>query len=154
MLNSPSDPAGASLPRLPTSSSAGPSVSSSGTAATAAPPGSATPTDKFVFESKHSTVAQLWKEWHQGIYGRKSIVAMIRQGYKKSEGQRKLYSRRKLVMDEVARLAAMRVEPESDVVKAMDEYMSLHKLSMTKLQELIKKRAQDGEELAFWLVKD
>ncbi|KAJ9107267.1 hypothetical protein QFC21_000714 [Naganishia friedmannii] len=153
MLNSGSDPPACSVPSTSTPSTSDQFKSSSGTAARP-PAGSATPPEKFVLESNHTTVAQLWKEWHQGIFGRKSVVAMVRQGYKKSEGQRKLYSRRKLVMDEVARLAAMRVEPESEVVKAMDEYTSLHKMSITKLQDLIRKRSQDGEELEFWLVTE
>ena len=76
---------------------------------------------------------------------------MVKLGYKKSESQRKLYSRRKLVMDEVERLAKMRVEPEMEVVKAMDLYMSREKLSMTRLQDLIKARSQEGKKGAIWL---
>lgn len=105
----------------------------------------------FLIEMNHTSVTQLWEEWHKGVYGRKSIAAMVELGYKKSEGQRKLYSRRKLVIDEVERLAAMRVEPACDVVKAMDAYMAREKLSMTKLQDLNKQRTKEGKTLAFWL---
>ena len=76
---------------------------------------------------------------------------MVKLGYRKSESQLKLYSRRKLVMDKVGRLAKMRVEPEMEVVKAMDLFMSREKLSMTKLQDLIKARTQEGKKGAIWL---
>ena len=78
---------------------------------------------------------------------------MVRRGLQKLEGQRKLYSRRKIVIDEVKRLAYMRTEPESVIVAAMDQYMVQHRLSMTKLQDLIKRRAAEGKTMAFWLVE-
>jgi hypothetical protein len=43
---------------------------------------------------------------------------MVRRDLKKAEGQRKLYSRRKIVIDEVRRLADMRTEPVSAVIAA------------------------------------
>lgn len=105
----------------------------------------------FVMEASHTTVDMLWKEWTDGVFGRPSIETMLKKGLKKSEGQRKLYSRRKIVVDEVKRLADMRTEPETVIVEAMDCYMTQHKLSMTKLQDLIKKRTMEGKTLAFWL---
>jgi hypothetical protein len=107
--------------------------------------------DVFMMEANHTTVEMLWKEWTEGVFGRRSIESMVESGLKKSEGQRKLYSRRKIVIDEVKRLADTRTEPEGEVVKAMDLYMSQHKLSMTKVQDLIKKRTGEGKEIAFWL---
>jgi hypothetical protein len=109
------------------------------------------PVTTFVMEANHTTVDMLWKEWTDGVFGRPSVEAMLKKGLKKSEGQRKLYSRRKIVVDEVKRLADMRTEPETVIVEAMDCYMTQHKLSMTKLQDLIKKRTTEGKTLAFWL---
>jgi hypothetical protein len=110
-------------------------------------------TATFLLEANHTTVDMLWKEWTVGVFGRPSIEAMIRRGLQKSESQRKLYSRRKIVIDEVKRLAYMRTEPESVIVAAMDQYMVQHRLSMTKLQDLIKRRAAEGKTMAFWLVE-
>ncbi|KAJ9118133.1 hypothetical protein QFC22_004035 [Naganishia vaughanmartiniae] len=87
----------------------------------------------FVLETNHTTVGQLWKEWNIGVSGRASVLMMIEGKYAKSEKQRKLYSRRKLVMDEVKRLADVRTEPDTDIVKSMDTYLLRHGLSMTKL---------------------
>ncbi|KAJ9112533.1 hypothetical protein QFC22_006290 [Naganishia vaughanmartiniae] len=105
----------------------------------------------FVMETNHATVGQLWKEWTVGVSGRESVIAMLEGKYAKSEKQRKLYSRRKIVIDEVKRLADMRTEPEAEIVKSMDGCLSQRGLSMTKLQDLIKARNQDGKTLAFWL---
>lgn len=102
-------------------------------------------------ETNHTTVVQLWKEWNVGVSGRESVLMMIEGKYVKSEKQRKLYSRRKVVIDEIQRLVHLRTEPESVIVKSMDAYLQQHDLSMTKLQDLIKKRNQEGKTLAFWL---
>ena len=115
------------IPDLPASESVSASVSALASAST------------FVLDVNHTTVAILWREWTVGVLGRPSIETMVRRDLKKAEGQRKLYSRRKIVIDEVRRLADMRTEPVSAVIAAMDRYMGEHKLSMTKLQDLIKK---------------
>lgn len=105
----------------------------------------------FVLEATHATVQALWKEWKEGVFGRLPVKTMITKGWKKSEAQRKLYARRRVVIDEVERLADARTEPGSAIVKAMDTYMSQKKLSMTKLQDLIKQRSVDGKTIAFWM---
>jgi hypothetical protein len=105
----------------------------------------------FTMEANHATVSLLWQEWSHGVLGRQSIKDMLKAGLKKSEGQRKLYSRRKIVIDEVIRLADLRTEQEDVIVKTLDTFMSARKLSMTKLQDLIKKRASEGKTTALWL---
>ncbi|KAJ9111848.1 hypothetical protein QFC20_002435, partial [Naganishia adeliensis] len=102
-------------------------------------------------ETQHTTVQQLWKEWTMGVFGRIPVREMVGGGFRKSEGQRKLLARRKVVIDEIRRQARERTELESTIVSRMDEYKAKEKLSMTKLQDLIKQRAQDGETLPFRL---
>lgn len=85
------------------------------------------------------------------MFGRVSVSAMVEGRYTKSEKQRKLYPRRRLVIEEVKRLASSRTETEADVVKALDTYMRKHGLSMTKLQDRIKEREQERKTAAFWL---
>lgn len=80
-----------------------------------------------------------------------NIEDMINQGYSKSEAQRKLYSRRKVVIDEVIRLAKERTEPETLVIKALDTYMKANKVSVLKLQDMIKDRVKEGRSGALWL---
>jgi hypothetical protein len=105
----------------------------------------------FVLEKNHATVSELWKEWKQGVFGRPSVEVMVNQGYTKSEAQRKLFSRRKVIIDEVIRLAKERTEPEDHVVTALDVYSSANKISISKLQEMIKERTKDGRTAATWL---
>lgn len=105
----------------------------------------------FLMETHHSTVQQLWAEWTVGVLGRIPVRDMVDGGFRKSEGQRKLLARRKAIIDEVGRLAQDRTELESTIVSHMDEYKAKQKLSMTKLQDLNKQRAKEGNTLAFWL---
>jgi hypothetical protein len=113
---------------------------------------SAIPAKKvFVMEKNHATVAELWKEWTQGVFGRPSVDVMVTQGYSKSEAQRKLFSRRKVIVDEVVRLAKERTEPEGHIVTALDIYLSASKMSVSKLQEVIKERTKQGKSGALWL---
>ncbi|KAJ9113673.1 hypothetical protein QFC22_005982 [Naganishia vaughanmartiniae] len=105
----------------------------------------------FVLEKNHATVLELWKEWKHGLFGRPSVEVMLDQGYTKSEAQRKLCSRRKVIIDEVIRLAKERTEPEDHVVTALDVYLIANKMSISKLQETIKERTKDGRTAAVWL---
>jgi uncharacterized protein (DUF1697 family) len=79
------------------------------------------------------------------------VDVMVTQGYSKSEAQRKLFSRRKVIVDEVVRLAKERTEPEGHVVTALDIYLSASKMSVSKLQEVIKERTKQGKSGALWL---
>jgi hypothetical protein len=108
-------------------------------------------TQKFVMESNHATVLELWKEWEEGVFGRLSVKEMIAEGYVKSEAQRKLFSRRKIIVDEIQRLAKERTEPELDVVKSLDVYLASKKMSISKLQDVMRQRAKEGQESALWL---
>jgi hypothetical protein len=105
----------------------------------------------FTIKTNHTTVAALWQEWNDGVLGRQSIKEMLKADLKKSEGQRKLCSRRKIVVDEVKRLAKDRTEPPEEIVKTLDVFMRHNKLSMTKLQDLIRKRTSEGKTMALWL---
>ncbi|KAI5450227.1 hypothetical protein NCC49_003244 [Naganishia albida] len=116
------------------------------------PPAHVTATDGvFVMETNHTTVQQLWKEWTVGVFGRVPVRKMVAEGFRRSEGQRKLLARRKVVIDEIKRQARERTELESIIISHMDQHKARKKLSITKLQDLIKQRAQDGETVPFWL---
>lgn len=66
--------------------------------------------DIFKLEANHATVAVLWTEWTEGVFGRVSVRTMVTKGGEESEAQRKLYARRKVVIDEVVRLAEAKLE--------------------------------------------
>ena len=102
---------------------------------------------EFLLESNHPTVLALWTEWYIGIGDRPSITTMIQKKLPKSEKQRKLFARWKVVIDEVSRLAREQVVPESEVVKKLDEYRGRNKLSITKLQEEIKRKRANKESI-------
>lgn len=108
-------------------------------------PSASTPV--FILESNHSTVDALWKEWYVGISGRLSIDKMVKKKLPKSEGQRKLYARRKIIINEISRLASEKVIPESEVVERLDEYRARSKLSITKLQDEIKRKRGSNESI-------
>lgn len=99
----------------------------------------------FILESNHTTVLELWTEWYTGVSNRPSIIAMIDQQLPKSEGQRKLFARRKIIIDEIKRLAKEKTVPESEIVGRIDVYRVKNKLSITKLQDEIKRKRAQGE---------
>jgi hypothetical protein len=105
------------------------------------------PTPVFILESNHSTVDALWKEWYVGISGRLSIDTMVKKKLPKSEGQRKLFARRKIIIEEISRLASEKVIPESEVVERLDAYRARSKLSITKLQDEIKRKRSANESI-------
>ena len=108
-------------------------------------PNAATPV--FILESNHSTVDALWKEWYIGISGRLSIDQIVKKKLPKSEGQRKLFARRKIIIDEISRLASEKVVPESEVVERLEAYRARSKFSITRLQDEIKKKRGSDESI-------
>ncbi|KAJ9105824.1 hypothetical protein QFC19_003392 [Naganishia cerealis] len=93
----------------------------------------------FVLEVNHATVSSLWKEWYNGVFGRPSIVAMLERKLPKCEGQRKLFAHRKIIIDEVARLATAR-----SWRRWMNTGPATSYLSITKLQDEIKRKNAEG----------
>jgi hypothetical protein len=101
----------------------------------------------FILETNHTTVIELWNEWHHGVAGRPSIVDMIKAKLQKSERQRKLFARRKIIIDEIKTLAKARVVSEVEIIGRLDAYRATNKLSITKLQDEIKNKKANGEML-------
>lgn len=101
----------------------------------------------FLMESNHPTVLSLWRERYVGVNDRPSIVAMVGKKLSKTESQRKLFARRKIIIDEIARLARDKVVPESEVVERLDGYRSRNKLSITKLRDEIKRKRASDESI-------
>lgn len=101
----------------------------------------------FVMESNHTTVVELWNEWNQGVAGRPSISDMVKAGLRKSDGQRKLFTRRKIIIDEIKELAKARVVPVLDIVGILDAYRATNRLSITKLQDEIRRKKAEGKSI-------
>lgn len=101
----------------------------------------------FVLETNHLSVKELWTEWYTGVFGRPSIIAMLERKLPKSEGQRKLFARRKVIIDEIVKLAKQKTMQELQVVERLDAYRVTHAMSITKLQEDIKQKRTKGESV-------
>jgi hypothetical protein len=101
----------------------------------------------FVLETNHLTVMDLWTEWYTGVFGRPSIIVMLDRKLPKSEGQRKLFARRKVIIDEIAKLAKQKTIQESQVAERLEAYRVTHAMSITKLQEDIKQKRAKGESV-------
>jgi hypothetical protein len=101
----------------------------------------------FVLESNHLTVKELWNEWYTGVFGRPSIIAMLEKKLPKSEGQRKLFARRKVIIDEIVKLAREKTVQESQIAERLDVYRVTNGMSITKLQDDIKQKRGKGESV-------
>lgn len=104
----------------------------------------------FVMEKDHRTVADLWREYEVGVFGRRSLREMHADDWKKAECQRKRWERRRVVITEVIRLAAERTTSAESVVRDLDAFISQEKLSMTRLQDRIIQAKKAGEKLPIW----
>ena len=49
----------------------------------------------------------------------------------------------------MVKLADARMEPNWEIIKTMNTYIGRHKMSVTKLQDLIKKQTAEGNVIAF-----
>ncbi|KAJ9112105.1 hypothetical protein QFC22_006406 [Naganishia vaughanmartiniae] len=106
--------------------------------------------DEFLLEKDHQSVAALWKEYDEGIFGRLSVREMIAKSLKKSESQRKRWERRSIIVKEVERLMSARTTSADTVVTALDRFMRKEKLSMAKLQNRIAEAKVSSEDLPLW----
>jgi hypothetical protein len=104
----------------------------------------------FVMERDHQTVEALWREYDVGIFGRLPLKEMIAKDLKKVERQRKRWERRRVVVQEVERLAKERTTAAESVARDMDTFMRREKLSMSKLQDRINAAGKEGDSLPIW----
>ncbi|KAJ9091540.1 hypothetical protein QFC21_007165 [Naganishia friedmannii] len=72
---------------------------------------------------------------------------MLEKKLLKSEGQRKLFARRKIIIDEIVKLAEEKTVHESQVVERLEAYRATHGMSITKLQDDIKEKRGKGESI-------
>jgi hypothetical protein len=98
----------------------------------------------FCMESNHSTVIKLWNEWNTGVAGRPSVRAMVEAGLRKSDSQRKLYGRRKIIIDEIEALAKPNAVSELEIVSRLDSHRATSRMFITNLQDEIKKKKVMG----------
>lgn len=98
----------------------------------------------FCMESNHSTVVEIWNEWNIGVAGRPSVRAMVEAGLRKSDSQRKLFGPRKIIIDEIETLAKAHAVSELEIVGRLDSHRAANRMSITKLQDAIKKKKATG----------
>ncbi|GHJ85855.1 hypothetical protein NliqN6_2257 [Naganishia liquefaciens] len=69
---------------------------------------------------------------------------MVEAGLRKSDSQRKLFGRRKIIIDEIETLAKVHAVLELEIVGRLDSHRAANRMSITKVQNEIKKKKGTG----------
>lgn len=75
---------------------------------------------------------------------------MLENDLKKSECQRKRWARRRIIIDEIARVKKARTTSAEAVVEALDRYIKREKLSIAKLPDRIVQARRSDDDLLIW----
>ena len=93
------------------------------------------------------TVHDVWKEWTEGLGGWPSVIQMEREHKtrwrNKSEGDKKLFQRRKVIIDCVHSICKNRGYSVDLALRKMEEVRVAYKWSLAKLQDQLKLHVKD-----------
>ncbi|KAK9474998.1 short-chain dehydrogenase [Dipodascopsis tothii] len=88
-----------------------------------------------------NTVADLWREWKFGISGSPSIESLEAQygvQWRRSDKERKYFSRRKIIIDEIEKIMRdLNVAPEIAIAKVEEVMQQTGKKSLDGLSKVL-----------------